>query len=158
MPDSLSSLLVIPSSTPSVANTASPGRPNFNISRVVLKMYLNYGFTLKKISQIIGVNMKTVCRRIRQFDLTVLSCSDILHENLDAIVLEIYHGFPNCGIRRMKRFLQARNLRIQWEHVRSSIWRDDQQGLLLRTMQLNIVRRRHYSVAKPLSLWHLDGN
>lgn len=28
----------------------------------------------------------------------------------------------------------------------------------MRTMQLNLVQRRHYSVPGSLSLWHLDGN
>ena len=58
----------------------------------------------------------------------------------------------------MKGFLLARGIRMQWECVRSSLWRVDPEGILLRTMQLNLVKRRHYSVPGPLSLWHLDGN
>ena len=80
------------------------------------------------------------------------------NENLDVIVSSIYTEFPNCGIRRMKGFLLARGIRIQWERVRASLWRVDPEGILLRSMQLNLVRRRHYSVPGPLSLWHLDGN
>ena len=78
---------------------------------------------------------------------------------LDIIVSSICTEFPNCGIRRMKGFLLARGIRIQWERVRVSLWRVDPEGILLRSMQLNLVRRRHYSVpVGPLSLWHLDGN
>ena len=80
------------------------------------------------------------------------------NENLDVIVSSIYTEFPNCRIRRMKGFLLARGIRIQWERVRASLWRVDPEGILLRSMQLNVVRRRHYSVPGPLSLWHLDGN
>lgn len=84
--------------------------------------------------------------------------TNISNEELDAIVSAIYREFPNCEIRRIKGFLLARGIRIQWERVRSSLWRVDPEGILLRTMQLNLVKRRHYSVPGPLSLWHQDGN
>ena len=58
----------------------------------------------------------------------------------------------------MKGFLLGRGIRVQWSRVRSSLWRTDPSGILLRTSQLNIVNRRHYSVPGPRSLWHLDGN
>lgn len=78
--------LVIAASTHSVVYTAFVGRSFFNIPRDILKMYLNNGFTSIKSSQILVVNRKTVSRKIRQFDLTVPSHSDISDENLDAIV------------------------------------------------------------------------
>lgn len=80
------------------------------------------------------------------------------NENLDVIVSSIYTEFPNCGIRRMKGFLLIRGIHVQWERVRASLWRVDPRSMLLRSMQLHLVRRRHYSVPGPLSLWHLDGN
>ena len=52
----------------------------------------------------------------------------------------------------MKGFLNAKGIRIQWERVRASLWRIDLEGILMRTMQLNLVQRRHYSVPGPLSL------
>ena len=36
--------------------------------------------------------------------------------------------------------------------VRASLWRIDLEGILMRTMQVNLVQRRHYSVPGPLSL------
>ena len=57
----------------------------------------------------------------------------------------------------LKGFLIVRGMRLQWERVRS-LWRIDPEGILLRTMQLNLVKRRHYSVPSLLSLLHLDGN
>ena len=65
---------------------------------------------------------------------------------------EIYHEFPNCVIRRMKGVLNAKGIRIQWERVRESLWRIDLEAILMRTMQLNLVQRRHYSVPGPLLL------
>ncbi|CAH3151169.1 unnamed protein product [Porites evermanni] len=40
----------------------------------------------------------------------------------------------------------------------TSLWRTDPGGILLRTSQLNIANRRHYSIPGPKSLWHLNGN
>ena len=70
----------------------------------------------------------------------------------------VLHNFPNCGIRRMKKFLLGQGIRVQWNRVRSSLWRTDPSGILLRTSLLTIVIPRHYSVPGPRSLWHLDGN
>jgi hypothetical protein len=36
--------------------------------------------------------------------------------------------------------------------------RVDPEGILLRALEMNTIRRRQYSVAGPLSLWHIDGN
>lgn len=145
---------------PAVLNTGSVGRPSLDIPKETLKFYLNYGFSLCKISEILGVSRKTISRRIQIFGLSeeIPRYSDISNEDLDIIVSNIYKDFPNCGIRRMKGFLTSRGIRVQWQRVRSSLWRIDSEGILLRTMQLNLVNRRHYSVPGPLSLWHLDGN
>ena len=40
----------------------------------------------------------------------------------------------------MKGFLIARGMRLQWERVKTSLWRIDLEGILLRTMQLNLVK------------------
>ena len=83
---------------------------------------------------------------------------DVSDEALDSKVSDILHNFPNCGIRRMKGFLLGQGIRVQWNRVRASLWRTDPAGILLRTTQLNIINRRHYSVQGPCSLWHMDGN
>ena len=146
--------------SPTVLNTGCAGRPSLDIPKETMKFYLNHGFSLSKVAEILGVSRKTISRRIKHFDLSeeIPRYSDILNEDLDITVSNIYKDFPNCGIRRMKGFLTSRGIRVQWHRVRSSLWRVDPEGVLLRTMQLNIVSRRHYSVPGPLSLWHLDGN
>lgn len=145
---------------PETINTSSVGRPALEIPKETLKLFLNYGFSFVKISEMLGVSTKTVSRRIKFFNLQedIPKYTSISNEDLDAIVSEIYQEFPNCGIRRMKGFLTSRGIRMQWERVRSSLWRIDPAGILLRSMQLNLVNRRHYSVPGPLYLWHLDGN
>ena len=145
---------------PETINTSSVGQPALEIPKETLKLFLNYGFSFVKISEMLGVSTKTVSRRIKFFNLQedIPKYTSISNEALDAIVSEIYQEFPNCGIRRMKGFLTSRGIQMQWERVRSSLWRIDSAGILLRSMQLNLVNRRHYSVPGPLYLWHLDGN
>ena len=140
--------------------TGSTGRPALAIPRETLKLYLSYGFSLKKIADMFGTSSKTISRRVKLFNLRgeVPKYADISNESLDSIVSAVLHNFPNCGIRRMKGFLLGQGIRIQWSRVRSALWRTDPSGILLRTSQLNIVNRRHYRVPGPRSLWHMDGN
>ena len=58
----------------------------------------------------------------------------------------------------MKGFLMSKGFKVQWARIRDSMWRVDPTGLVLRTTQLNTVRRRKYSVPGTLALWHIDGN
>lgn len=151
---------VIPVKSLTVQNVSGAGRPAFDIPKETLKLYLNYRFTNATIAQMLGVSAKTVSRRLREFGLReeIPKYTDISNEELDKIVSEIYKDFPNCGIRRMKGFLCARGIYLQWERIRSALWRIDPNGILLRSIQLNIVHRRQYYVPGPLALWHLDGN
>ena len=119
--------------------TGSTGRPALSIPRETLRLYLSYGFSLQKIAD-------------------MFKYDNISNESLDSVVSAVLHNFPNCGTRRMKGFLLGGGIRVQWSRVRSSLWRTDPSGILLRTSQLNIVNRRHYSVPGPRSLWHLDDN
>ena len=107
-----------------------------------------------------GTSSKTTSRRVKTFNLReeVPKYDDISNEDLDSAVSAVLHNFPNCGIRRMKGFLLGQGIRVQWSRVRSSLWRTDPSGILLRTTQLNIINRRHCNVPGPRSLWHLDGN
>ena len=143
-----------------VEHMGQAGRPAFVLPEETLRLYLTYGFTNQKIAEIFQVSPKTVRRRIVQFGLDATSSkySDISNDDLDKIISEIKENFPNCGIRRMKGFLTAQGIKVQWERVRKAMWRVDPEGILLRTMQLNIVSRRHYYVPGPLALWHIDGN
>lgn len=66
--------------------------------------------------------------------------------------------FPNCGYRKMRGFLRARGLHIQWSRIQDSMRRVCPEGILMRALQLTAVERRIYNVRSPLSLWHIDGN
>ena len=136
------------------------GRPSFDIPRKTLEIYLRYGFAVSKIAQLFSVSTKTIRRRIESYNLQheVQQYADIPDVELMSVVEGILREFPNCGIRRMKGFLTAKGLLVQWRRVRQAMWCVDPEGVLLRATQLNVVNRRRYFVPGALALWHLDGN
>ena len=58
----------------------------------------------------------------------------------------------------MKGYLQANGLNIQWERIRSALWKLDPEGMILRLVNSNIIHRRKYSVPETLFLSRIDGN
>ena len=143
-----------------VRHDSKRGRAKIDIPRETLKLYLSYGFPKSKIAELFSVSVKTISRRIEAFGMQeeIVRHSQLSDEDLDVLVAEIFTNFPNCGIRRMKGFLMSKGFKVQWARIRDSMWRVDPTGLVLRTTQLNTVRRRKYSVPGTLALWHIDGN
>lgn len=136
------------------------GRPSFDIPKRTLEIYLRFGFAVSKIAQLFSVSTKAIRRRIENYNLQheVQQYADISDVELMSVVEGILREFLNCGIRRMKGFLTAKGLLVQWRRVRQAMWCVDPEGVLLRATQLNIVNRRRYFVPGTLALWHLDGN
>ena len=143
---------------PVLQYSSQRGRPTFSIPKDTLKLLLQYNFTQSDIARMFSVSTKTIQRRIRFFDLKQDVYTDISDSDLDELVLSITNEFQNCGIRRMKGFLRSQNVHVSWNRVRTSMWRVNPSGLLMRSLQLNIVRRRKYRVAGPNALWHMDGH
>lgn len=102
------------------------------------------------------VSIRTIQRRMANFNIRedVPRYTPISDNQLDETCRQITSEFPNCGVRRMRGFLLARNIRVSWERTREAMRRIDPQGVLLRSLQLNIVNRRVYSVRVALALWH----
>ena len=140
--------------------SGNAGRPSYIIPKEWLAQSLEYGFTQIDIANVLKVSRKTVSRRINEFQLRseYPRYSEIADEQLHAIVSGIISQFPNAGIRSMKGHLLARNIRVTWERVRNSLWAVDPEGILSRSIQRTVIRRRVYSVPGTLALWHIDGN
>ena len=133
------------------------GRPKFCISCDQLSMLLEHQFSVPQISELLGVSVSTVRRRMAEYNLSVSATyASITSNELDSLVREIQTQFPMCGNRQMQGHLLARGYRIQQHRIRKAQRRVDPQGSVLR--RLNAIRRRVYSVPAPLSLWHIDGN
>ncbi len=133
------------------------GRPRFNIPRNQLSCLLEKRFTVPQIAGILGVSIRTVRRRMTEYDLSVRAYySELNDDQLDRIVEEIQVQFPTCGNRQMQGHLLARGIRVQQHRIREAQRRVDPAGSVMR--RLRTIHRRSYQVNGPLALWHIDGN
>jgi hypothetical protein len=133
------------------------GRPKFEVSEEQLQYFLDHGFTATDVGELPGISRSTVYRRMRHFNLSgPRQFTDIEDEQLDQVVTSIQGAFPNCGEKLLEGHLIARGLKLQRRRIRESLQRTDAVGVAIRR-HLAITRRR-YHVARPNSLWHIDGN
>ncbi len=134
------------------------GRPPFVIPERQLRFLVENGFTAMDISNMLNVSPRTIRRRLQQFGISIRhQYTSISDANLDRIVSDIFSDFPNCGYRRLDGFLRSKGYRVQQIRIRDCARRVDPNGVLLRSLEINVVRRRVYNVVAPLALWHIDG-
>ena len=133
------------------------GRPRLELKQEQLEYLLKLGFKCPKVAEVLGVSLSTVRRRMSECGLSVTALySQVTDQELDEIVSEIKHDFPNCGSRLMYGHLVGRGHRVSHARICESLHRVDPEGVTVRWT--SAVQRRKYSVFSPLSLWHLDGN
>ena len=138
-------------------STGLVGRPCFQIPREQLSYLIENGFSVPQIADMIGVSVRTVRRRMDDYDLSIRAQYSALSDSeLDSMVTEIQSQFPMCGNRQMQGHLLARGHRVQQIRVREAQRRVDPQGTIIR--RLHALNRREYSVPSPRSLYHIDGN
>uniref|UniRef100_A0A8C1X3Z0 Integrase core domain-containing protein n=1 Tax=Cyprinus carpio TaxID=7962 RepID=A0A8C1X3Z0_CYPCA len=136
-----------------------PGRPAIPISINVICKYLELHIPVTKIALALRVSEKTIWRRMRDHDIRISDFYvDMTDAELDKIICDIQHMFPNCGYKMVQGHLNGLGLRIQTLRVQRSMRRNDPQGVMERSLSLHTVRRRCYRVPAPNSLWHIDGN
>ena len=136
------------------------GRPTYAINEDDIQKFLDMEFTVQAIANMLGVSKKTIDRRIRDFNIRakIPLYTDLSSDRLDNEVVRILKEFPNSGIRNVKGHLRGIGIKVGWEDVRCSLWRVDPQGILNRSIQQSVIKRRVYFVAGPLALLHIDGN
>ena len=144
---------------PELTFTGARVRPYYNIPREQLLFFIDNKFTIADIASMCGVSERTVKRRFQEFGLSISAGYSILTDaELQEIIENILHEFPNCGYKRMTGFLSSCGLRVQQERIRRTMQVADPEGVFLRTLQLSAINRRRYSVYSPLALWHVDTN
>ena len=95
------------------------GRPSFDITKEQIELFLEYNFLLPQISEILGVSLSTVNRRLKDYGLSVTQTySTISATELDKITQQLVSEFSSCGYRRMTGFLRARGIHVQQICVR----------------------------------------
>ena len=128
-----------------------PGRPRYNISQEQLEHRLHLDFDCPTIASMLGVSLRTVRRRMAEYNLSVRSrYSDIDDTGLMFTVREVKEQFPNCGYRMMDGLLR------QQMRIREAMHITDPNGMIVRFA--DFIQRRRYHVPGPQSLWHIDGN
>ena len=139
--------------------TGERGRPRLHIPFEQLEFLLEKRFKIDEIAQLFITSKRTVERRMRDFGLSAANVyTSLSDQQLDAVITDIQRDFPNVGCKRITGLLRARGIHMQQTRIRQSMRRVDPEEVLLRALEMSIIRRRHYSVAGPLSLWHIDGN
>lgn len=94
--------------------SGSPGRPKYNIPYEQLNFLVERRFTGVQISELLGVGLRTIERRLQEFGLSIRATyTEISNEHLDTTVLEVMESFPNTGCKRMTGHLRTRGIRIQ---------------------------------------------
>ncbi|XP_028412583.1 uncharacterized protein LOC114535478 [Dendronephthya gigantea] len=138
--------------------TGLPGRPAYKITKEQLLFLVSSGFNVPQISAMLNVGKRTIERRLHEFGISInTTFSSINNDDLDAVVRDIVKEFPNVGYRRLTGFLRVKGISVQQQRVREALRRVDPDGVLLRAVELNVIRRQPYHVSSPLSLWHIDG-
>lgn len=142
---------------PQIVLEGRRGRPKLGIQQDQLEYLLHLGSSCPKIADTLGVSLSTIRRRMNEFGLCVSELYfRITDQDLDLLVSQIKEEFPNCGYRLMHGHLVHRGHRVSQSRIREALHMVDPEGVAIRWS--SAVERRKYSVASPLSLWHLDGN
>ena len=132
------------------------GAPRFDLPRDVLETYLENGFHIKSISEMLCVSERTVFRRMSQYGLSRVTFCDISDDELDTEIKVIANTFPFCGENMIKQFLFEKGIRVPRGRLRESIHRVDDAGVCAR--KHGLLHRRVYNVEGPNKLWHIDTN
>ena len=120
-----------------------PGRPRYAILEEHILHLVNSGFTCLQISQMLGVSLRTVRRRMEGFNIRVSDTYSTLSDTeLDRLITDIQNDFPNSGYTMMAGHLLARGHRVQQIRIRESMIRIDPDGVASRWFRS--IQRRSY--------------
>lgn len=139
------------SSSLPVMKTGFKGRPKFDL--------IDIGFKATDIAKMLCISEKTVYRRLEENGMSIRDTyTNMTDQELDDIIKEVLHQFPNSGYKRMRGHLLSRGYKVQENRIRESMRRADPEGTVVRALQIRVTHRRSYNVRAPMSLWHMDGN
>ncbi|KAH3851121.1 hypothetical protein DPMN_093602 [Dreissena polymorpha] len=107
-------------SKPFLVHGVNGGVSSYNIPKDNLEVLLNIGFTIKEMSQLLGVSESTLYRRMRVFELSKVIFSDISDEDLTAIVKQTLEEFQKSGERMLIAILHQKGLRVSIHEIKRS--------------------------------------
>ena len=131
-------------------------RPRLTIGKNQLEFLVQCGFRLAEIVNLFRCSVKTIQRRIVEYNLTECTHFSLIGDDeLDKLTDVYVQHFPAAGAKTYQAFLHSQGLKIQRYRVRESMIRVDGEGVCQRRRR--VLTRRVYSVPMPNSLWHIDG-
>ena len=135
---------------------STAGRCPIDVSRedIVSLRKLNYTWT--KIARMLGISRKTLYRRLEEYNIPSTDYSSLSSNELDEVVKSIKRDFPNDGEVMLQGHISRLGFKIQRAELRASIHRVDHDNTVLR--RSCAIKCRVYSVPRPNTVWHLDGN
>jgi hypothetical protein len=113
------------------------------------------GISISALARALQIDRHTLSKRLKEAGVSH-TFSALRKSDLDELVKGFRTVKPDSGVRYLIGFLRQRGLRIQKRRVYASIRRVDGLGRALRKQ--HTIRRRTYKVARPNSLWHVDGH
>lgn len=114
---------------PRERSTGDKGRPKLDIGRDRLEYFLEKGFKGADIAKMFRASEKTVYRRLQEFGIPVRASYSSMNEaELDALILNILHNFPNYGYKSMQGHLLSKGHKVQEERIREAMRRVDPEG------------------------------
>ena len=130
----------------------SSGRPKVFVDRDKLEFLRSVHFTWEEISAILGVSVKTLQRRAKEW--SIRTYCTITDSMLDGIISRTLHDFPRAGEAMMRGYLLSIDVHVQRHRIRQSVYRVTGTD----PSPLSRICRRTYSVPGSNYLWHVDGN
>jgi len=136
------------------------GQPALNISAQQIDFLLSLRLSVRKIARMLGVSQSTVRRRIHLFQIRPVRerYSQLSTAQVDTVVRNVVHAHPHAGIRMVRSYLMADDIRLTEQATRESLNRVNPTGIARRWSRNRCTQRRVYSVPHPNALWHIDGN
>lgn len=90
-----------------------PGRPAFEIPEAQLRFLFDNNFKATEVAEMFSCSVRTIQRRMKEFNLASNVYSYIDDEVLDEVVRDIAARLPSCGIRSIQSMLRADGLSVQ---------------------------------------------
>ena len=141
------------------ASSGNRGRPRYDIQQAQLQFFVRFGFSVSEMAKMLAVSQATVNRRLRDYGISLSTkFCQMSDSELDELMKDVKEHFPRSGYRVMLGILRSMGYHIQEWRVRESLRRVDIEGVVMRSLQLQILHRRRYSVYGPNALWHVDTN
>ena len=126
----------------------SRGRTNLRIDMNQVANLKSLGFTWKKIASLLGISTSFL-RKNRRAEEMESNYSNIVDDDLDVIVRNIFRDSPNMSERMMTSALRSGGIKVQRVRMRQSMTHvnPSRQSLTRK------IERQVYNVCAPNALW-----